>query len=214
MVILEMASSFNRRALPPGTSTMMKNMAPMQIEYKKPTMLMLFRGAGIRRMTIVTPFIFFFISLTYFGLVLNQDLFNYGLFFSGVVEFLAGSVALLMGVKNNVKMVIITNGLSGLCCLIAAGLTKSVYLDIACMAARFFGGMTNSCVQTILAIMYPTLIRTMALGWANFFTNLALAVAANIVLLSDFIRLPTAHHPRALRIVGEFLHDFPTWESV
>ncbi|KAF6211608.1 hypothetical protein GE061_012121 [Apolygus lucorum] len=63
---------------------------------------------------------------------------------------------------------------------------NGVYLDIACMAARFFGGMTNSSLTTIVASMYPTLMRTLGLGWGNLFTSIGLAVATNIVLLSNW----------------------------
>lgn len=55
--------------------------------------------------------------------------------------------------------------------------------NVVVVLARFFGGMVNSSLTTIFATMYPTLIRTLGLGWGNFFTNVALGVAANAFLL-------------------------------
>ncbi|BET00613.1 Hypothetical protein NTJ_13429 [Nesidiocoris tenuis] len=184
MVVLETASDYNRKPLMPGTSTKLKNTPAMKAAPQDPNPLMLFRGEAVRRLSIVIPCASFFSSITYFGLVLNNSIFSLGLLYSGIVEFTAITVVLILRLKNDVLMVITTNALSGICCLVAAALTDhKTPQNVVVVLARFFGGMVNSSLTTIFATMYPTLIRTLGLGWGNFFTNVALGVAANAFLL-------------------------------
>ncbi|KAF6211607.1 hypothetical protein GE061_012120, partial [Apolygus lucorum] len=120
MAVLKSVSDINRKPLMPGTTSRLKNMPPMQVEPTSVSLLMLFRKGAIGRVSAVSPFVFFFCNVTYFGLVLNDDLFTLGLLYSGAIEFIACLVVLILGLKNDVLMVTVANGLSGVCCLVGA----------------------------------------------------------------------------------------------
>ncbi|XP_073993604.1 solute carrier family 22 member 3-like isoform X2 [Rhodnius prolixus] len=192
MGVLEAAASINSKPLPSDVVVRIKKMEVLYFsgQRNKVEVEMLFKTPIMKHLTVITPFIFFFIFISYYGLTLRKvTLFSitdimHVLMIKGGLEMIATSVALILTYCPGIMFLVVSTLVEGILCL-ASTLwpSRSPASMVLILASRFFASVTNTSIAMTVASFYPTSIRMTGLGWGYTCVGLALFVATNVVNL-------------------------------
>ncbi|XP_030053889.1 solute carrier family 22 member 13 [Microcaecilia unicolor] len=168
--LLQKAASVNKKNIP-------EEMLLQLMEEKKSTagnMLDLFRNKHLRKITLISFYLWFANSLVYYGLSLNVGSFGLNIYLTqlvfGVVEVLARIQAMfILGRYGRKKCQTACLFLSGIACLIITVIPKD--LPVVTTVLAVIGKLSSACSFSIsyvyAAELFPTVVRQNGVGLSS-----------------------------------------------
>ncbi|XP_069503852.1 solute carrier family 22 member 13-like [Ambystoma mexicanum] len=205
--LLQKAAAINKRKIPEELLE--------QLSEEKPAsgnMLDLFRNPRLRKITLISCFIWFVNSLVYYGLSLNVGSFGLDIYLTqlvfGFVEIPAriGCIFLLqlIGRKKSQASCLL---LGGVACLVITVIPKDfpVVITVLAVLGKFLIACSFSACYVYAAELFPTVVRQNGVGLSSTFARIAGIVAPLIALLSKYHEaIPMAIYGSG-PIIGGFL---------
>ncbi|XP_072395850.1 organic cation transporter protein-like isoform X2 [Diabrotica undecimpunctata] len=193
--ILEKASKFNRRPLPPNLDKLLQPESGCD-SIEDVSVFDLFRVPSLRKKTFCQFMIWFSVYLVYYGLVLNLGNIGGNLYVNsalqGVVEIPAIAISIYFLLKKGRRWPLsLTMITSGIACI----LTFPIYfldsnlqwvITSLTMISKFCISSSNATMPVFAAELYPTTIRNIGVGAANVSAGIALMLVPYLWLLSSF----------------------------
>ncbi|XP_073816234.1 organic cation transporter protein isoform X1 [Musca autumnalis] len=188
--IIEAAAKFNKRELPSGYESLLKQ--PPQEENSQ-DFFYLFKSRYLRRITICFLFIWFTMNLAYYGFILNMNTFGGNVYLNsalaGLVEIPAIAIAMYIISKVGKKWLfsgtLVCAGIACCCAAITEGKEDILWLKITfIMIGKFTISAGNTIMPVYTAELYPTAIRNVGVGACNIAAGLALILTPYLSLLN------------------------------
>ncbi|KAL1139156.1 hypothetical protein AAG570_009216 [Ranatra chinensis] len=185
MTVLEEASRFNKKELPPNTDKILKqSVSKMHAEQsqRKVGLMDLFKTPKIRKISLTLYVVWFMVYIVYYGLVLNLSNLGGDVYLnsiiSGAVEFPAIAVSILFLLKLGRRWPLcLTTAGAGIACLLTIPCPKDDYgwLTITfAMIGKFCVSSSNVVMPVFTAELFPTFMRNLGVGSSNIPGGIAL----------------------------------------
>lgn len=193
-IILQQIAKFNNRTLPDSLDAMLMSTQSKNVENEmSPGLSHLFKSPFGKR-TVCLFIVWFTMTLSYYGLVLNMANFGSDLhktsIISGIVEIPAVVLCIPLLLKAGRRFpVFISMGLCGAACLgsvfVKELIERQWAMTAMVMMGKFSISATNIMMPTYTAELYPTLIRNLGVGSSQVAAGFALSCTPYLWTLSS-----------------------------